>query len=161
MPQGRLNSSLVYTSNGLGASRKIFCLKPLLLLPPSGEIWLKAPSAATTVTSSFRIVTYELCPGICKGDRLVIVSNHDAMPWALQQQNAFQGGSVNMRMWGAQWAAVPINPSSHGDAPPGWRAATPSHAMLCCAVWIARCGMEGNLLGQRAEGFSWQLSAEL
>lgn len=160
MPQGRLNSSLVYTLHGLGASRKIFCLKPLLLLPPSGEMWLKAPPAATAVISSFWIVRYELCSGIFKGDQLVIISTQQCHGHS-NSKTHFRGQSINPRMCGAQWAAVPINPSGHGDVPPGWRAVTPFHAMLCCAVWIVRCGMEGNLLGQIVECFSWQLSAEL
>lgn len=60
MLQGRLNSSPVYSLNGLGASRKIFCIKPLLLLPPCGEIWQKAPLAATKFICSLWFVSHQL-----------------------------------------------------------------------------------------------------
>lgn len=72
MPQGRLNSSPVCSLNGLGASRKIFYVKPLLLLPPSGEILQKAPLAAAKFISPFWIVTYELYSKIFKGHYLVL-----------------------------------------------------------------------------------------
>lgn len=59
MPQGRLNSSPVYSLNGLGASRKIFCIKPLLLLPPCGEIRQTAPLAATKFICSLGFISYQ------------------------------------------------------------------------------------------------------